>query len=124
MVKRKLKNSLRSYTRLGFVIKTQCLLGMLVCSLLMAQVPAMLNYQGNISVGGSPFEGQGQFKLALVNSDASSIYWGSDADGNSDGQPDASVSVTVSGGSCSILLGDTNIANMSALPANVFSNRV
>ena len=89
---------------------------------LLAQVPALLNYQGNISVGGSPFEGQGQFKLALVNSDASSIYWGNDADGNSDGQPDASVSVTVSGGSCSILLGDTNIANMAALPASVFSN--
>jgi N-acetylneuraminic acid mutarotase len=87
-----------------------------------AQVPALVNYQGKIAVGGSSFNGMGQFKLALVNGDASSIYWMNAADGNSDGEPDQSISVTVSGGLYSILLGDTSINNMAALPPSVFSH--
>jgi hypothetical protein len=118
----KLNTSFHAYAKSHFSLKMQSLMVIFVCSLLRAQVPTLLNYQGNISVGGNPFEGQGHFKLALVNSDASFVYWGNDADGNGDGQPDASVSVTVSGGNCSILVGDTNIANMAALPASVFSN--
>ncbi len=97
-------------------------LGLLMFNSVRAQVPALLSYQGNITVGGSAFEGQGQFKLALVNSDASSVYWSNAADGDNDGIPDESVSVTVSSGACSILLGDTNIANMAALPSSLFSN--
>lgn len=94
-----------------------------VCSLLThAQVPALLNYQGRIAVGTSAFEGTGQFKVALVNNGATQVYWLNSADANSDGQPDNAVSVTVTDGLYSLLLGDTSLANMAALPASAFSN--
>lgn len=87
-----------------------------------AQVPGLLNYQGRIAVGTTAFEGTGQFKLALVNGDASQIYWLNAADANSDGVPDASVSVSVSRGLYSLMIGDTTLANMASLPASVFAN--
>ncbi len=88
----------------------------------MAQVPGLLNYQGRISVGTTGFEGTGQFKLALVNSGASQTYWRNAADANNDGEPDASVSVSVSRGLYSLMLGDTSLANMAVLPPGVFTN--
>ena len=87
-----------------------------------AQVPGLLNYQGRISVGTTAFEGTGQFKLALVNADASQTYWRNAADANNDGEPDASVALTVSRGLYSLMLGDTTLANMAALPPDVFVN--
>lgn len=87
-----------------------------------AQVPGLLNYQGRIAVGTTAFEGTGQFKLALVNSDASQTYWRNAADANNDGEPDASVSVSVSRGLYSLMLGDTTLASMAVLPPDVFTN--
>lgn len=88
----------------------------------MAQVPGLLSYQGRVAVGSTAFEGAGQFKLALVSSDASKIYWSNAADANSDGEPDASVSVSVTRGLYALMLGDTSLANMAALPSDVFTN--
>ena len=87
-----------------------------------AQVPNLLNYQGRIAVGGAPFDGTGQFKFALVNADASQIYYWRNAVANTDGEPSAYVSLSVSKGVYSVALGDTSMANMAELPANVFAN--
>lgn len=79
-----------------------------------AQVPGIVNYQGRVTVGGTNFDGTGQFKFALIKADGSATYW---ANG-----PGA-VPLTVSDGSFSVLLGDTSLPNMTApIPASTFTN--
>ncbi len=92
---------------------------------LRAQVPQLLNYQGRIAVGvpAVNFDGPGQFKFALVNGDSSLVYWSNAPDTDpADGEPDAAVTITVTKGLYSMLLGDTTLANMAAIPNTVFSN--
>ena len=77
-----------------------------------AQVPALLNHQGLISAGNTNFTGTGQFQFALVNN-IGTAFW---SNGNS------VVFLPVSQGLYSVQLGDTNVANMAALPTGVFTN--
>lgn len=113
------QSSVRLAGRLIFLLAGFCSISAFTS---VAQVPALLSYQGRIAVGTTAFEGNGQFKLALVNGDASQTYWRNAADANNDGEPDASVSITVARGLYSLLLGDTTLANMAALPQDVFAN--
>ena len=94
-------------------------IGLVVCALawlgqsVLAQVPQMINYQGRIAIAGTNFDGTGQFQFALVNNGASVTYWSNGV---------GSVAVTVSKGLYAVLLGDTTLANMAALPTTVFTN--
>jgi hypothetical protein len=86
-----------------------------------AQVPGLINYQGRVVDAGTNFTGTGQFEFALVNAAGTTNYWSND--GTAAGQPSAAVSLTVTKGLYSVLLGDTAIANMSvALSPAVFTN--
>ena len=38
-------------------------------------VPQLLNHQGRMAVNGVNFEGNGQFKFALVSADGLTTYW-------------------------------------------------
>jgi N-acetylneuraminic acid mutarotase len=87
-----------------------------------AQVPALIHYQGRVLADGSVFDGAGQFKFALVNANASQTYWRNSPDANSDGEPDTAVSMAVTRGLYAVALGDTSLANMAALPSNLFTN--
>jgi N-acetylneuraminic acid mutarotase len=87
-----------------------------------AQVPGLLSYQGKVLVSGSPFNGNGKFKFALLSAGGAQVYWGSAPDNNSDGQPDTNVLVAVNQGVFAVLLGDTNLPNMAPLPPSVFTN--
>ncbi len=89
-----------------------------------AQVPGLVNYQGRVSVGTTNFNSppNGLFKFALTNSTGSTYYWTNDGTGSAGGQPTNAVSLTVSKGLYSVLLGDTSIANMTAIPASVWAN--
>jgi microcystin-dependent protein len=79
-----------------------------------AQVPGIINYQGRVSVAGTNFDGTGQFKFALVNNTGAATYWSNGVN---------TVSLTVTKGLYSVLLGDTGIPNMStSIPAPVFTN--
>ena len=90
-----------------------------------AQVPQMINYQGRVAVGAVNFDGSGQFKFALVNADGTSRYWTNSADTTpADGVPDNAVTLAVTKGLYSVLLGDTTLANMTAIPNSVFANTV
>jgi hypothetical protein len=92
-------------------------------SLAEAQVPNLVNYQGRVAVGTTNFEGAGQFRFALVNPTGNTVYWGNAPDtAPADGVPDAAVSLTVTKGLYSVLLGDTTIASMAAIPASVWTN--
>ena len=92
-----------------------------LASISSAQVPGIINYQGRVAVGGTNFNGTGQFKFALVNSTGSTNYWAND--GTAIGQPAAAISTNVTKGLYSVLLGDTTIANMTvSIAPTVFKN--
>ena len=88
-----------------------------------AQVPQLINYQGRVTVGGTNFDGIGQFKFALVNGSGGVSFWSNDGSSSGGSQPASTVPLTVSKGSYSVLLGDTTLSNMTAvIPVAAFTN--
>src|SRR5688500_7977136 len=87
--------------------------GVLVPSL-RSQVPAVLHYQGRLSVDRIAFNGVGLFKFSLVKADGALSPWQNSIDANNDGEPDLAVSVSVINGLYSVLLGDSSVNNMAA----------
>ena len=178
----------------------------LVARSVSADVPHLLNYQGRVAVGGTNFDGTGQFKFALVNGGSSttaqatasanvvfgflvnitvtaggagysappavtitdstgsgasalahiaggqvtsitvldagsgystqpvvtiapppgglaySTYWSNDGTSSAGGEPVRAVPLPVVRGLYSVLLGDTTLSNMAALPAEAFTH--
>jgi hypothetical protein len=86
------------------------------------QVPQVLGYQGRVSVDGANFDGTGGFKFALVDAAGTTTYWSNDGTSAGGAQPFALVPLPVTKGLYSVLLGDTTLPNMTAVPAAVFSN--
>jgi hypothetical protein len=82
-----------------------------------AEVPHLLHHQGRMAVQGVPFDGSGQFKFALVDATGSITHWTND--GTLSGQPLTHVTIPVTRGLYSVLLGD---APMTPLAATVFNN--
>src|SRR5947209_511949 len=87
-----------------------------------AQVPQFISYQGRLLSGGTNFSGPGQFKFALVNSNGAPTYWSNNGSSVNGSEPTAAVTVVVAGGLFTVLLGDATLANMTAIPATVFTN--
>jgi trimeric autotransporter adhesin len=87
-----------------------------------AQVPQLISYQGRVIVGITDFSGTGQFAFALVNTDGTTTYWSNDGSSAGGSQPAAAVSLPVAKGLYSVLLGDTSLTHMTAVPASVFAN--
>ena len=84
--------------------------------------PAVVAYQGEVWVGGTPYTGDGHFKFAVVNAAGNITYWSNDGTSTGGGEPAAAVGLAVSEGLFSILLGDTSLGGMKqALTADVFS---
>ena len=102
------------------------LAALLLTGTLPAQVPILLNYQGRVVVGTVNFDGSGKFRFALVNATGTTAYWSND--GSLTGPitltstPTAFVTLPVAKGLCSVMLGDTTVTNMTAIPATVFAN--
>jgi hypothetical protein len=93
-----------------------------VCATLQAQVPQLLNYQGRVVVGSTNFNGTGQFKFVLINGTNGQTLWSNDNSGSNGSEPTSAASLSVSNGLYSVLLGDTSIQNMVAIPFTVFNN--
>lgn len=88
---------------------------------LQAQVPQILNYQGRIAVDSVNFDGSGQFKFALVNAGGTTTHWSHDGTSTAGSEPSASVTLPVTKGLYSVLLGDLSITGMtSAIPASIW----
>jgi len=95
----------------------------LLTPILRAQVPQLVNYQGRVAVGTTDFNGSGQFKFALVNAAGTTTYWSNNGTSTGGSPPTAAVSLPVTNGLYSVLLGDTALTNMTvAIPASVFAN--
>ena len=94
---------------------------LLVCSS-SAQVPQLVNYQGRVVTGGTNFNGTGLFNFALVNSNGIPTFWSNNGTSVNGSEPSAAVSLAVVNGLYSVLLGDASLANMTVIPATVFTN--
>lgn len=99
-----------------------CFALLLVQVSLFAQVPQLLHYQGRVIISNTNFEGTGLFKFALVNGAGNVSYWSNDGTSTTGNQPTAGVSLLVAKGLYAVLLGDTNLANMTAVSPAVFAN--
>ena len=86
-------------------------------------VPPLLNFQGRIFIGGTSYNGAGQFKFALVDGTGTNTFWSNDGTSTNGSEPSASVTLTLTNGLYAVLLGDTTVSNMTqALTVSVFTN--
>src|SRR5688572_29672946 len=90
--------------------------------MLLAQVPSLINYQGRIAVGGTNYDGTGQFKFALVSSNGAATFWSNDGTSVAGGEPAGGVGLTVTKGLYSVLLGNVALPGMMLIPAPIFTN--
>jgi hypothetical protein len=88
---------------------------------LQAAVPLVTSYQGRVSVAGTSFTGNGQFKFALIAKPGGASLWSNDGTSVAGSEPTAAVPLSVSDGLFSVLLGDATLPNMQALPPNLFA---
>ncbi len=88
----------------------------------LAQTPALVPYQGRVQTGtpAADFTGTGQFKFALMQGTTATRLWNNNGALTAD--PVSAVSVTVTNGLYSVMLGDTSLANMAAIPPSAFAN--
>src|SRR3954447_6881807 len=93
-----------------------------LASTVRAQIPQIINYQGRVVVGTTNFNGTGQFKFALVNATGTTTFWSNNGTSVAGSEPTATVSLAVNNGLYSVLLGDATLANMTIVPATVFTN--
>lgn len=103
-------------------LRTRLLAILMIPGILSAQVPNLVNYQGRVAVGNVNFDGAGLFKFALVNTTGTATFWSNDGASVAGSEPVTAVSLPVSKGLYSVLLGNTAISGMSAIPSDVWSN--
>ena len=89
--------------------------------LLGAGAPTVVSYQGEINDSGTPYDGTGYFKFAVVNAAGDTSYWSNDTTSTRGDDPTAGVSVTGDEGLFQVRVGDTGLTNMTSLPPSAFS---
>jgi N-acetylneuraminic acid mutarotase len=82
--------------------------------------PTVVSYQGMVKDGGSPYTGTGYFKFAVVDAAGTTSYWSNDGTSSGGSEPTEGVQLVVAEGLFHVMLGDTNLTNMTALPASTF----
>ncbi|MBI3610171.1 MAG: hypothetical protein HY204_05660 [Nitrospirae bacterium] len=90
-----------------------------------SSIPLMIPHSGTVTVGGTPFNGNGFFKFAIVNKDctlspvgaACATLWSNDNTLGAGVEPALAVKIPVTNGAFTVKLGDTALTNMLALPA-------
>ncbi len=87
-----------------------------------AQVPPLLSYQGSLAVNGTNFNGAAQFKFALINSNGTVSFWSNDNSSSGGSEPAQPMSLTVTQGLFTVMLGDATLSNMQPIAASVFTN--
>src|SRR2546426_6095510 len=95
---------------------------LLAVSPLAAQVPQIINFQGRVSVQNIPYQGLGQFKFALVNTDGTVTFWSNDGTSATGSEPVAAVGIVVDSGLYNVKLGDASLPHMLPIPSTVFTN--
>jgi hypothetical protein len=102
-----------------------CCVFLLVALRAAADVPQTMNHQGLVKVNGEAFTGNGLFRFAIVDPDSGINRWtneGPPSEGGVGTVPGVAVSIAVTDGIYSVLLGDTGLANMTPIPSTVFND--
>lgn len=73
-------------------------------------------------MNGLNFDGNGLFKFALVNADGSINYWSNDGSSVDGSEPTSHLTLAVTKGLYSVLLGDNTLANMTELPTSALDH--
>lgn len=118
--------------RTPFIITRRVLIRLCICTLFAltminaATAKVEFNYQGQISVQGVPFNGQGKFKLAIVNQAGNVSLWSNNGTSQNGSEPtdlspnkSSAVIIPVIDGIFNIVVGDKDI--MDPLPAHIFN---
>jgi len=85
-----------------------------------AEIPQMIPYTGTIAVSGTPFNGEGRFKFALVEGEGFPL-WSNDNTLTSGGtEPLGFVTLPVNDGVFTVKLGDATLSNMLPIPVEAF----
>jgi len=87
-----------------------------------ATPPEIINYQGRVAVDNVNFDGAASFRFALVDGPGTTTLWSNDGTSTTGSEPTTAVSLTVTKGLYALGLGDTALANMTAVPASVFTD--
>ncbi len=89
-----------------------------------AEVPGILSYQGRLAQNNGNYAGPVQLKFALIDGVDGTTYWSNDDTSANGSEPTAFSQVNASGngGFFSLMLGDTSLQNMKAVPHDVFSH--
>ena len=106
----------------GFARVFACSVALGLTGTVRGAVPNLLHHQGRMAANGVAFDGTGQFKFALVNGTGALTFWSNDGTSAAGSQPAAAVSLPVSKGLYSVLLGNSALPNMAPLPPAVFAN--
>ncbi len=86
-------------------------------------IPLQINHQGLVKVNGFRFNGNGDFRFALVDPDTGENHWTNDGTNiPGPGVPTNAVNLPVVNGVYTIRLGDTTLANMTGIPSTVFND--
>ena len=56
---------------------------------LQSGAPTVVSYQGQVTVGGAPYDGTGYFKFAIVDAAGTATYWSNDGTSSGGGEPKA-----------------------------------
>jgi hypothetical protein len=85
-----------------------------------ALAPSLVSYQGQVTTNGSPHDGVGYFKFAVVNSAGDTTFWSNDGTSTGGEEPTNPVELDVEDGLFNVLLGDSSFG-MTPLTAAVFT---
>ena len=86
-----------------------------------AQNQVMFHYQGLVRSGGQPFDGDGQFKFAVIAIPGPETLWSNDGSSVSGAEPTASLEIPVARGVFNVLVGDPSLG-MSELNSSVLNH--
>ncbi len=84
---------------------------------------AMFNYQGRVLVQGVPYSGTGRMKAAILATTGTYTVslWSNDGTSVGGNEPTNSFDVSVTAGVFDVMMGDTTVSGMAAIPAIMFN---
>ncbi len=107
-------------------VKKEIFIALLISLLVLTSVAladdlVMFNYQGRVRVQGTPFNGTGYFKFAIVNNAGTVTLWSNDGTSVDGQEPAASVSVAVTDGIFNVMVGDPALG-MQPISSIIFNH--
>ncbi|MBN1516680.1 right-handed parallel beta-helix repeat-containing protein [Candidatus Sumerlaeota bacterium] len=111
--------SIKRNTKALFFITWAALI-LLLANFAQATQEVEFNYNGRVKHNGTPFDGTGYFKFALVNQNGQTTYWSNDSTSVTGSEPSGYIESQVIDGFFNVAIGDT-LTGMDPLIPTVFN---